>query len=51
MQENYSTFQTPAYVPRETVFVATKESLAVYDELNAIAEELEKCRKRNSLSY
>ena len=38
----------PSFAKRETYnFDATEESLAVYQELNKIAEEIEQCRLRN----
>ena len=49
MQNNYSTFNIPSFAKSEVYdFVTTKESLEIYQELNAIAEEIEKCRSRNS---
>ena len=50
MQKDYSIFPIPSFAKREVkedVFVS-KESLDVYQELNAIAEEIEQCRLRNS---
>ncbi len=38
----------PSFAKRETYdFGATRESFDVYEELNAIAEEIEACRLRN----
>ena len=49
MSENYSEFKVPSFAKREvyTFDTESKNSLFVYEELNAIAEELEKCRLRN----
>lgn len=56
MQEDSSTFKIPrATLAQAEVFVATSRNtpnssdLDIYNELNAIAEELEKCRLENSL--
>ena len=53
MQRNYSNSTVP-YFRRGSGYnfdarkiEATRESLAVFDELNAIAEEIERCRARN----
>ena len=49
MQNNSSIFNIPSFAKREVYnFDVTKDSLNVYEELNAIAEEIEKCRSRNS---
>ena len=49
MPENYSTFEIPSFARAEAYdFEATKETFEVYEELNAIAEEIEKCRARNT---
>lgn len=50
MQKDSSTFQIPSLERRQAYNfdVVNKESLEVYQELNAIAEEIEKCRLRNS---
>lgn len=49
MLNDYSTFKIPSFANREAYnFDATKESFEVYRELNQIAEELEKCRSKNS---
>ena len=50
MQENYSEFKVPSFAQRETYLFeeATPETISVYRELNAIAEEIEECRLRNS---
>ena len=48
MQENYSTFEIPSFARAKAYdFEATKESFEIYQELNSIAEEIEKCRARN----
>lgn len=49
MPNNSSTFNIPSFAKREVYnFDVTKDTLEVYEELNAIAEELEVCRSRNS---
>ena len=49
MQNNSSTFNIPSFAKRETYnFDITEDTLDVYEELNAIAEEIEACRLRNS---
>lgn len=49
MQKNSSTFNIPSFAKQEAYnFEITKSTLEVYQELNAIAEEIEKCRSRNS---
>lgn len=49
MQNSYSVFQIPSFAKSEAYnFDVTKESLEIYQELNAIAEEIEECRLRNS---
>ena len=48
MQNNSSTYNIPSFAKREAYsFDATEDSFAVYKELSAIAEEIEKCRIRN----
>ncbi len=48
MQNKSSTFIIPSFAKREVYnFDTTKETLEIYEELNAIAEEIEKCRSRN----
>ena len=56
MQEDSSTFKIPgAALEQAEVFAVTSQNtpnssdLDIYNELNAIAEELEKCRLENSL--
>lgn len=43
------TFQIPSFARKEAYNFdeITTDSQAVYDELNAIAEEIERCRLRN----
>lgn len=43
------TFQIPSFARNEAYDfdAVTKDSLSVYEELNAIAEEIEECRSRN----
>ena len=49
MQKNSSTFSVPAFAKSEAYnFEITRSTLEVYKELNAIAEEIEKCRARNT---
>ena len=49
MQENYSTFSVPSFARKEIYdFSATKESYEIFKELNAISEEIERCRAKNS---
>lgn len=41
-------FRIPSFAKREMYdFSANDESLAIYRELNQIAEEIEKCRSKN----
>ena len=48
MPEDSSTFKIPSFAPPEAYnFATTKSTFAVYQELTAIAEEIEKCRARN----
>ena len=48
MQNNSSTFNIPSFAKQEAYnFEITQDTLDVYKELNAIAEEIEKCRSRN----
>ena len=48
MQNDSSTFKIPSFAKQEIYdFDVTKESFDVYQELNAIAEEIEKCRLKN----
>lgn len=43
-----STFKVPSFAKNEVYnFDATKESFEIYQELNEISEEIEKCRLRN----
>lgn len=53
MPKNYSDSMVPEF-HRQTLidfdadkFVPTRESLAIFNELNAISEEIERCRTRN----
>lgn len=50
MQENYSEYRIPSFNRRDDYLYeeATHESYSIYQELNAIAEELERCRAKNS---
>ena len=49
MQENYSEYKVPSFAKIDTYNFATtsKEDLSVFEELNAIAQEIEECRLRN----
>lgn len=48
MQNDYSTFKIPSFARNEAYdFGATDDSFELYQELNQIAEEIEKCRLRN----
>ena len=58
MQEDYTVFKIPTFARREAYDFGAAETVSAsvqkpanfdfYDELNQIAEELEKCRLRNS---
>lgn len=49
MPPDYSTFKIPTFLKSETYdFGVNEKSLAIYQELKAIAEEIEACRLRNS---
>ena len=49
MQNDSSVFQIPLTAKREAfAFEEAKEAYEIYKELNEIAEEIEKCRLRNS---
>ncbi len=48
MQENSSVFKVPSFAKAETYnFDATKDTFEIYQELNEISEEIEKCRLEN----
>lgn len=53
MPKNYSNSAVPAFKRSGTIdfdtdkFEPNAESVKVFEELNAISEEIEKCRKRN----
>ncbi len=53
MRKDYSDSMTPAFKRGGVIdfdtdkFEPTKESLEIFQELNAISEEIEECRKRN----
>lgn len=48
MQDSYSVFKVPSFAKDAAYnFDATKETFALYQELNEIAEEIEKCRLEN----
>jgi len=46
MEEDFSTFRTPLYkeIKKSPVFV--EETPSLFEELSAIAEEIEQCRKK-----
>ena len=50
MQKDSSSFQMPSFERSKAYDFDTisKSSLEIYQELNAIAEEIEQCRLRNS---
>lgn len=50
MQQNSSEYIVPGFIKREALNLNTAEveASSLYDELNAIAEEIEKCRLANS---
>lgn len=50
MQENYSEYRVPILEKREAYLFeeATPETIAIFRELNAISEEIERCRLQNS---
>ncbi|MBR3323975.1 hypothetical protein IKG24_00325 [Candidatus Saccharibacteria bacterium] len=53
MRKNFSNSTVPAFRRSSTIdfdtekFVPSLESVKIYEELNAISEEIEKCRERN----
>lgn len=49
MESIKGTFQIPSFARQEAYHFdeATTDSYAIYEELNAIAEEIEECRLRN----
>ena len=48
MQENYSEFNVPSFTRHELYdFDVAGDDFETYHELNAIAEEIEKCRLRS----
>lgn len=48
MQNDYSLFKIPSLArPKVYDFAESKESFELYQELNQIAEDIEKCRLRN----
>lgn len=54
MQKTYLNLPTQKFKHQTAIhfdanrFKPTPESIKIYDELNKISEEIEKCRKRNS---
>ena len=49
MQENYSVYKVPSLAKKEAYNFETVsyDSVSLFEELNAISEEIEKCRLRN----
>ena len=53
MQRNYLNLTVPKFERQNTLgfdteqFKPSPESIEIYKELNAISEEIEKCRERN----
>ncbi len=49
MQENYFEYKIPSFARKEAYNFEpiAKDSPSVYEELNAISEEIEKCRLQN----
>lgn len=46
--ESNSSFQIPSYAREKAYdFAATKDTFEVYQELKAIAEEIEECRSKH----
>ena len=54
MRKNYSDLSVPAFKRQGIIdfdtskFEPSLESIEIYEELNAIAEEIERCRERNA---
>lgn len=54
MQKNYSSSNVPAFSRQGIIdfdtdmYQTTPESVAIFNELNAISEEIELCRQRNA---
>ena len=49
MQNNSSAYKIPSFAKREVYdFDTNEDAFAIYKELTAIAEEIEKCRSRNT---
>ena len=54
MRKNYSDSTVPAFERQNLIdfdaekFTPSPESIKIYEELNAISEEIEQCRKRNT---
>lgn len=49
MQTNSSNYNIPSFARQESYDFETapRDALSIYQELNAISEEIEKCRLRN----
>ncbi len=49
MQEDSLIFRVPSFAKKEAYnFDATKETFEIYQELNEISEEIERCRLKHS---
>ena len=54
MQKNFLSSKVPAFKRSGTIdfdtekFKPTSDSVKIYEELNAISEEIEDCRRRNA---
>lgn len=44
MHNNFSTFDVPSFARAEVFDFGTKDSLGIYEELMAVAQEIEQCR-------
>ncbi|MDO4612273.1 MAG: hypothetical protein Q4B29_02325 [Candidatus Saccharibacteria bacterium] len=48
MQKDYSIFQIPSFAKAEAYdFDTSDKSLGIFEELNQISEEIERCRLKN----
>ena len=49
MQNNYSVLEAPSFARREVYdFGVDTENLKIFQELNQVAEEIERCRSEHS---
>ena len=44
MQNNFSTLEVPSFARAQSFDFGTQDSLSVYEELMAVAQEIELCR-------